>query len=273
MRIPNWYRVDVDGLRYYRAWHFHASGLVKHGFSTRIGGVSEPPFDTMNLGLAVDDDPEKVVVNRRAFASALGIDLERIVVPKQVHGNEVRLVTEADAGLGALTRESSVAEVDALITNTPNLPLALHFADCVSIFFLDPVNKAIGMAHAGWRGTAAKIATATVEAMMTEFGSDPKKMLAAIGPAIGRCCYDVAEDVAKPLFEAFPYDERVVKQFSTTKWRVDLKTANLMLLVEARIEEPNIAVSDVCTSCNRQEYFSYRRDGDTGRMGGWIALV
>ena len=273
MRIPNWYLVDADGLRYYRAWHFHASGLVKHGFSTRIGGMSDAPFDTLNLGLAVEDDPNKVIQNRRKFASALEIDPQRIVVPKQVHGNSVRVVTEADAGCGSLGRESSVDEVDALITNVSNLPLALHFADCVSIFLLDPVNRAIGLVHAGWKGTAAKIVTATVEAMVSEFGSDPKTILAAIGPAIGRCCFEVAEDVAKPLFKAFPYDERVLKQFSTTKWRADLKTANLMMLIEAGLEDSNIAISEICTSCNGHDFFSYRRDSKTGRMGGWISLV
>lgn len=273
MRIPNWYRVDADGLRYYQAWNFHASGLVRHGFSTRIGGASEMPFDTLNLGLAVEDNPEKVIKNRQLFAAALDIDLGRIVVPKQVHGNTVRVVTEMDAGCGSMSSVSTVAEVDALITNVPNLPLALHFADCVSIFFLDPVNKAIGMAHAGWKGTAAKIVTATVEAMMSEFGSDPKTMLAAIGPAIGRCCFEVAEDAAKPLFQAFPYDERVLKQLSTAKWRADLKTANLMLLIEAGFEDRNIAISEKCTSCNGHEFFSYRRDGETGRMGGWMSLV
>ena len=273
MRLPNWYGVDADGLKYYRAWHFHASGLVKHGFSTRIGGVSDSPFDTLNLGLAVEDDPSKVIQNRRKFASALEIDLNRIVVPKQVHGNAVRVVTEADAGRGSIDLDSSVDEVDALITNVPNLPLALHFADCVSIFLLDPANKVIGLAHAGWKGTAAKVVTATVEAMVNEFGSDSRTMLAAIGPAIGRCCYEVAEDTARQLFKAFPYDERVIKQFSTTKWRADLKTANLMLLIEAGLEDSNIAISEVCTSCNGLEFFSYRRDGNTGRMGGWISLV
>lgn len=272
MRIPNWYRIEAGGVKYYQAWHLHASGIVSHGFSTRVGGVSASPYDSFNLSLNVDDDPENVLANRRAFATALGVDAKRIVVPNQVHSNIVRRVTEFDAGVGALNHSSAIPDTDALITNIPNLPLALSFADCVCIFFVDPVNHAIGVAHAGWRGTVEGIVIETVEAMVKEFGTDPKQLLAAVSPSIGRHCYNVGEDVAKQFYKLFPEEERVLSQASTDKWHLDLKIANLILLNRAGLDDRNIAVSEECTSCNKDEFFSYRRDGLTGRMGGWLAL-
>jgi YfiH family protein len=273
MRLPNWYRVERNGVRFYQAWNLQKSGLVKHGFSTRTGGVSPEPYESLNLGLGTDDDPLNVIANRRAFASALGIDPTRIVVPKQSHGGRVARVSAADAGRGAREYDDGIPETDALVTNESGVTLALHFADCVCVFLLDPVKRAIGVAHAGWRGTAEKIVQATVEAMSGEFGSDPGTLLAAVGPAINRHCYEVGPDVASELSRVFPHDERVMTQASTAKWWLDLKTANRLLLLEAGLKQENIAVSDQCTSCDRDEFFSHRRDGPTGRMGGWMALA
>ncbi len=272
MRIPNWYREEEEGIRFYRAWNVHETGLVVHGFSTRAGGVSPEPYESLNLGLGTDDGTANVLENRRRFAAALHVDPERLVVPKQVHGGNVTRVTAADAGRGALSYTGGVPDTDALITNDPGVTLALHFADCVCIFLLDPANRAIGVAHAGWRGTAAGIVTNTVEAMAREFGTKPADLVAAIAPAISRCCYEVGPDVARQFFRVFPYDDRVMKLSSTDRWRVDLKTANLILLERAGLDPHSVAVSDACTCCGRDEFFSHRRDGPTGRMGGWMAL-
>jgi len=273
MRLPNWYRVENNGVRFYKAWNLEASRMVTHGFSTRIGGVSKEPYNTLNLGLTVDDDHEDVLANRRAFGSALEVDPKRIVVPNQVHSDMVRVVIESDAGSGALNHSTAIPDTDALITNVPNLPLALHFADCVCIFLLDPINRAIGVVHAGWRGTAAKIVAKTIEAMEQNYGSDPAKLQAAIAPSICRCCYVVGEDTAKEFFKAFPHDTRVISQSSTDKWFVDLKNANNILLRQAGVHRHNIAISEECTCCNSTDFFSYRRDGKTGRMGGWLMLL
>lgn len=272
MRIPNWYRNDREGLVFYRAWNLHFSGLVTHGFSARLGGSSAAPYDSLNLSLAVGDDPGSVLSNRRAFAAAIDVDATRIVVPDQVHSNLVRRVDESDAGAGALDHADAIPNTDALITNVPGIPLALHFADCVCVFLLDPEHRAIGAVHAGWRGTAAKIVSATIAAITREFGTDPGALLAAVGPAIGRQCYEVGEDTAREIYTSFPGDERVLSQFSSAKWRVDLKTANVITLRDAGVRDRNIAISDECTSCDPDHFFSYRRDGATGRMGGWIAL-
>lgn len=272
MRLPNWFRLERDGVGYFQAWNLHASGKVRHGFSTRLGGVSPEPFDTLNLGLGTADRPEDVIENRARFGHALGLDASAIVVPKQVHGKNVVRVDSSFAGRGATSYDAGIDDCDAIITDTPGLTLALHYADCVPIFLLDPENRAIGMVHAGWKGTSLGIARAAVEAMTHEFGTDPGRLQAAIGPAICRFCFDVDADVAQEFFKAFPHNERVMNQSGETKWRVDLKMANQLLLTSSGVLESNIAVCEECTSCNRAEFFSHRRDGETGRMAGWISL-
>lgn len=272
MRIPNWIRVDADRLTYYAPWHFRASSMVDCGFSTRTGGVSEGHYESLNLSLAVGDEPARVLENRRAFASALGLDAARIVVPDQTHSANVHLVTESDASRGAFDHSTAIPDTDALITNTPGLPLALHFADCVGIFLLDAANRAIGIAHAGWRGTVDGIVVATVQAMTGAFKTNPADLLAGIAPSIERHCFEVGEDVASLFSREFSGDETILTPSSSTKWRVDLRAANLAMLDRAGLDDRNIAISEQCTSCNSSEFFSYRRDGDTGRMSGWISL-
>lgn len=272
MRIPNWYRIDCAGLRYYVPWHFQASRIADCGFSTRIGGVSRAPFDTLNLSLAVADDRDDVIKNRKSFASVRGLDPARLVTPDQVHSNVVRRVTDDDAGSGAFDHADAIPATDALITDIPNLTLALHFADCVGVFFLDPINRAIGAAHAGWRGTVDGIVCETIEAMSRVFGTDPRRLLAAISPAIERHCYEVDEEVAGRFFRIFP-NENVLSHAGRAKWLVDLKMANRVMLQRCGVEDSNIAISEHCTCCGFDEFFSYRRDGTTGRMGGWISLT
>lgn len=272
MRLPNWIRFTSDKLAYYTPWHFRSSGLVDCGFSARAGGVSEGCYSSLNLSLAVGDDPEHVLANRRRFASALKLDQARIVVPDQTHSANVFLVTEADAGRGALDHSAAIPDTDALITDTPGLPLALHFADCVGIFLLDPVHRAIGVAHAGWRGTVEGIAAATVEAMNREFGASASDLLAAVTPSIDRHCFEVEGDVANRFARLFNSDERILSPCSATKWRIDLRAANICLLERAGLDYSRIAISEQCTSCQSTEFFSYRRDGQTGRMGGWLSL-
>lgn len=274
MRIPNWYRVEKNGIRFYQAWNLQETGLVTHGFSARVGGISPEPYASLNLGLGTEDDPSNVIANRRKYASAVGVDAERVIVPQQSHGKRVVRVGMSEAGQGALSYASGIPGTDALITNEPGVTLALHFADCVCVFLLDPIRRAIGVAHAGWRGTVAGVVTEVLAAMSREFGTQAEKVVAAIGPAIGRHCYDVNADVAVAFFKAFPHDERVMRFYSLVgKWQVDLKTANRILLLNAGVKQENIAVSEDCTCCKIEDFFSHRRDGKTGRMGGWMALL
>ncbi|NLN75817.1 MAG: peptidoglycan editing factor PgeF [Armatimonadetes bacterium] len=272
MNNPDWLTIDAGGLPRYVPRRFEDSQLVNCGFSTRTGGVSKPPYHSLNLSLAVGDDRDDVLANRRLFASGLGVDAAAIVVPDQIHSNRVAIVTQSDAGSGAIDHCDAVPATDALITNTVGLPLALHFADCVGILFLDPVNSAIGAAHAGWRGTAANIVQVVIDAMKCEFGTYTANLLAAICPAIEGNCYEVGDDVAYHFEEMFSGDKSVLGRCENTKWRVDLKMANCVLLRRAGVREMNVALSRQCTSCRDDEFFSYRRDGVTGRMGGWISL-
>lgn len=271
MDLKSWYYSDTGDVSIYKAWNLERTGLVTHCFSTRRGGVSASPRDSLNLALHVDDDRACVLENRRILMNALQADPAMLTAAEQVHGCKVSVVTESDAGRGASSFEDAVPGVDALITNVPGPVLSLFYADCVPVYILDPVNRAIGLAHAGWRGTAARVASGTLQAMTQQFGTEPDKCLAAIGPSIGRCCYDVSFDVAMNVKEAVD-DERVIARACHEQWRLDLKMANWVTLRRAGVKEKNIAVSDLCTVCRPEDFFSYRRDGQTGRMAAIMEL-
>ena len=184
------------------------SDVASHGLSGRLGGVSEAPYDSLNLALHVGDEPEAVIVNRRRYLTALGLDAARLVTPEQVHGEAIARVTARDASRGALSYDDAIAATDALITDEEDLPLLLCFADCTPILFLDPVRRAVGIAHGGWKGTVRRIAAKTVRRMQDEFGSRVEDILVGIGPSIGPCCYEVGAEVAEQFRAAFPGHER-----------------------------------------------------------------
>ena len=173
---------------------------VCHGFSTRQGGVSQPPFDTLNLAPGRDDDPAAVRENYRRFCGTLGVDPARTVLSKQVHEATVRLCTEADAGKGLLSPRDYAA--DALITRDANLPLAVFSADCGILLLYDPIHRAVGAIHAGWRGCAAGIPEKTVQAMTAAFGTRPEDLVAAVGPCIQQCCFETDGDVPAAMTQA-----------------------------------------------------------------------
>ena len=262
-------------------WHGKFSifpdDLIVHAISTRLSGVSAAPFDSLNLALHVGDDREKVLQNRRLFANSLNLNFNDIVTPNQVHGDKVLRVDESYRGRGALDYDNAVKETDAIITNTPNLPLMLCFADCVPVIFVDVDNKAVGIAHAGWKGTMSKIAVKTLMAMTDEFGTDPTKCLAGIAPSIGPCCYEVGENVIDACKKAFPnhIDELLIKRDG--KVFVDLWNANQIQLIEAGMRIENIEVARECTCCKSSWYFSYRAaknssKDETGRIAAIISI-
>jgi polyphenol oxidase len=224
---------------------------VRHGFSTRQGGVSPAPFTSLNLG-GSEDTPENIAENRRIFLQALGLDPNSVAWMQQVHGTEV-----CHAQPGQQT-------CDALVTAARGLILAVSTADCYPLLFHDPVNQVIGAAHAGWRGTLGRIAAATIEKMKT-LGAMPQTIRAAIGPGICGINYEVSEDVLQQFaYAGFPH--------STRNGRLlDLALANQFVLEEAGILLPNIDVFNRCSTEN--DFFSYRRDkGLTGRMWSVISL-
>jgi polyphenol oxidase len=235
-------------------------GIV-HGYTTRGGGVSAEPFASLNLGDHVKDDPDHVRENRLRVSRAMGLPSDRWVTAEQVHGGNVSRVSDSDAGRKA-------TGVDALITDSPQLPLVLFFADCGSIYLVDPERRAIGLAHAGWRGTAARIAQNTVRAMGEAFGSLPGDLWVGLGPYIGACCYTVGEEVAQALGR---WEGATVRQGET--YQADLGASNRSQLLQAGVREDRIVTASPCTSCDPDLYFSYRRDGPTGRMAAVLMLA
>ena len=250
------------------------SGLVRHGFSTRLGGVSQPPYDTMNLSFTRGDRTEDVKENYRRMAAALGISVERMVLTQQTHTVNVRKVTEADAGKGVI-RERDYADVDGLITNVPGISLVAFGADCVTLFFLDPVHRAIGLSHSGWRGTVNRMGEVTLQAMAREYGTCPEDVLVCIGPSICRSCYEVGSEVAEEFLRAFgaEHQAELMDKKENGKYQLDLWAANRRVLTEAGVKEERIQVTDICTFCNPQLLFSHRRTGEKrGNLGAFLCL-
>ncbi|SFB36031.1 conserved hypothetical protein [Cohnella sp. OV330] len=241
------------------------------GFSTRLGGSSQPPRDGLNTALHVGDDEHAVIANRRAIAEALGWPFEAWTCAEQVHGNNVVRITSAERGLGRLSRDSAIQDADALITDEPDVLLAMYFADCVPLYFYDPEHGALGLAHAGWKGTVADIAAATIRAMADAFGTDASGLYAAIGPSIGGCCYEVDDIVINRVRGIVPDDESFHVPSSEGKSRLNLKEINKHLMIKAGILPSRIEMSGWCTSCSTDLFFSHRKErGQTGRMMSWL---
>ena len=256
-------RMTRSGVTFYRA---EGLGTV-HGFSTRLGGVSALPFDTLNLGLSQGDDPACVRENFRRFCAAVGADVDRMVVTHQVHQDDVRIATSADAGKG-LDRERDY-DVDGLITNERGLPLVIHSADCIPVLLHDPVKQVIGACHAGWRGTALGIAAKTVREMQRIFGCDPADIRAAIGPAIGQCCFETDGDVPAALHAALGDEAEPYITWNGRKYHIDLKAINALWLRKSGVTQ--IDVSGDCTACRTDLYWSHRKHG--GERGSQIAMI
>ena len=262
-------------------WHGKFStfpeNLVTHAVSTRLGGVSKEPFDSLNLALHVGDLPADVIANRKRFVQSLGFTLSDIVTPNQVHGEKIFRVDENYRGCGCENYADSIPETDALITNVPDLPLMLCFADCVPIFFVDVENCAVGLAHGGWKGTLKKIAAKTLLKMSDEFGTRAEDCLIGIAPSIGPCCYQIGGEVVERCKVAFPKNHGELLIERDGKIFLDLWRANVLQLLEVGVPEENIDVANECTCCQSHWYFSYRAAQKkffdrTGRIAALIAL-
>lgn len=264
----------VDGVEYLSYPLLEKTGMVKHGFSTRIGGVSEGVCSSMNLSFARGDKEEAVRENFRRIAAALDVKVENMVFSKQTHTTNVRVVTEEDRGKGTV-KPLDYDQVDGLVTNIPGLCLATFYADCVPLFFVDPVQKAIGLSHSGWRGTVGKIGKITVETMRKEYGTDPADVLAAVGPSICQECYEVSEDVIEQFrinYEQKYWEELFYKK-ENGKFQLNLWKANEIVFGEAGIKAEHIAVTNVCTCCNPDVLFSHRAShGKRGNLGAFMAI-
>ncbi len=245
------------------------TGIVKHLFTTRAGGVSEGEYASMNLSFTRGDDPARVAENYRRVSLVLDCRPEDMVASHQTHTTNIRKVTGADRGKG-ITRPRGWEDVDGLITDVPGIVLVTYFADCVPLYFVDPVHKVIGLAHSGWRGTAAGMGTLMVKAMEEAYGTRPEDIWAAIGPSVCADCYEVGEDVA----EQFVKFQDVLKPCAESgKYQLDLWEANRQNLLLAGMRSEKIAVTDICTCCNAEYLFSHRASkGRRGNMGAFLAL-
>ncbi len=246
-------------------------GLV-HAVTTRQGGVSAPPQATLNMSFSRPDDPAAVRENRRRVYAALEIDPARVVQAGQIHGADVLVVEQRYAGRGALDRPSVLPPADALITREPNLFLLAAFADCTPLLLFDPVQRAVGVAHAGWQGTVKGIGAATVQAMQRAFGSQPRNLVAVVGPAAGPCCYNVWPHVAEQIRAAFPAQPDLLRTRDGQTF-FDLWAANTATLVACGVPRDQIEVSGICTIHHAERFFSHRASGgETGRFAAVIGM-
>lgn len=253
---------------------FEDMDWVVHGFSTRLGGVSQGIYSSMNLSFTRGDEESCVRENYRRISQAMGFDMNSIVTSDQTHTNNVRKITEKDRGKGIVVPRD-YTDTDGMITNVRGLVLATFYADCVPLYFADPVHHAVGLSHSGWRGTVRKIGAVTIKKMAEEYGSDPKDIKAAIGPSICQECYEVSEDVIEEFKESFDrkHWEKLFYKKDNGKYQLNLWMANRSILVEAGIPEANISMPNICTCCNPEFLFSHRAShGKRGNLGAFLGI-
>ncbi|AFQ45672.1 peptidoglycan editing factor PgeF [Desulfosporosinus meridiei] len=257
------------GLNYLTIPKWQAAG-IDLGFSTRVGGMSKVPYNSFNLGLHVGDDPKVVLENRKCWFNHWGVPSDRVAVGEQVHGTNVIWVTEEDGGRGANELETAIPSVDGLLTQS-TLGLMAFFADCVPLYFYYPNLEAVGIVHAGWKGTVNKIGLKALE-YFEKAGGQTESAWVAIGPSIGPSCYLVDERVAEEF--RLNYDKTTfLYPQEDGHYLLNLWEANKMLCLAKGVHPENIDIAAVCTASNPEWFFSHRRDGArTGRMAGWIRM-
>ena len=269
------YLKEAQGVPYFVFRNLEDTKLVRHGFSTRMGGVSKGHLAELNLSFTRGDDPERVRENFTRIGNAMGFDTGSLVFSQQTHTTNVRVATEEDRGSG-FTKPLRYTDVDGLITNVPGLMLATFYADCVPLFFVDPVHRAVGLSHSGWKGTVGRMGKATVERMTEIFGTRPEEVLAAVGPSICQDCYEVSEDVASAFRKDFrdQADERLLYQKENGRYQLNLWRANEIVLLEAGVRLEHLAITNVCTCCNPELMFSHRASqGRRGNLGAFLGLL
>lgn len=262
---------------------------IEHLFTTRLGGVSCGEYATLNFSFIRGDKPEAVLENYRRVGEVLGAKTADFVTTDQTHTTNIRVVTKSDAGKG-VTCPRDYTDIDGLITAEKGLVLSCFTADCVPVYFVEPVKQVIGVVHSGWRGTVAGIGVRMVERMVQEFGCEPANIIAAIGPSICQDCYEISEEVAVQFMQGFwdpenieeycreayeaglhPTGKLLVPGKEAGKYQLDLWIANVVVLRSAGILLENIEVTDICTNCNPDYLFSHRASG--GKRGNLAAFL
>ena len=247
--------------------------FINHAFSTRLGGVSEGEFTSMNLAFNRGDNPQNVTENYKRICKSAGFDFDSLTASAQDHNTFVRAVTSENKGVG-IYKPRDLQSVDALITNEKGVTLVTYYADCTPLFFVDTKQKAIGLAHAGWRGTVGRIGDKVVKKMTELYGTNPADIVAAIGPAISVCCYEVDKPCADNFYALSDLDSsRFVFPKENGKYMIDLLETNRQILVAAGVKNENITVSDVCTNCNSELLWSHRATkGKRGTMSAFMCI-
>ena len=265
-----------EGVEYLTFPILEQTGMVRHLFSTRVGGVSKGIYSTMNLSYTRGDEKEAVDENFRRIAGVLGCVLDDIVCSDQTHTVNLRIVTGEDRGKGVLYPRD-YTDIDGLLTDEPGLVLATFYADCVPLYFVDTKKRAIALAHSGWRGTVARMGRCVTEKMKETYGTNPEDIVAAIGPSICQACYEVSEDVADAFAQEFCMDgqaDEILISKGGGKYRLDLWRANEIVLTEAGIPAEHIQVTDICTCHNSEYLFSHRAShGRRGNLGAFLGLT
>ncbi|MFA7061975.1 MAG: peptidoglycan editing factor PgeF [Pedobacter sp.] len=253
----------------YIATDFPGPVCSVQGFTTRHEGVSRMPYNSLNLGTNTLDQSHNVEGNRSLLARAFDINQDALVTVRQAHGSDILVIDEPNEDYSHFLS----LESDAIITNQPGVMIGICVADCAPILLMDPEKRVIAAVHAGWQGTAAKLVSNTVAGLKTIFGCDPETLQAAIGPCIGKCCYEVDTPVKQAFAQSGIQWDSFAEQTNEGKWRLDLATANRELLRSSGVPDSAIQVSNMCVCCHRELFFSYRRDdGETGRQMGFIML-
>ena len=269
---------EHNGLLYLVFPEIEKLSSFSHMFSTRIGGVSKGCYSECNLSYTRGDEKEAVDENYRRVSDALGHgkSLKDFALTFQTHTTNVRVVTEEDRGKGPFLQRD-YTDVDGLVTNVPGIILGTFHADCPPVYFIDPVKKAIGLSHSGWKGTKGKIAQKTIEKLRENYGSDPADLICAIGPSICGPCYEIGRDVAEEFSEAFSSDEleknSILVPYPGDKYRLYLWNAIRVTLLESGVLERNIIVTDICTRCNPDLLFSHRIHGEKrGNLAAFLSI-
>lgn len=282
------YNLHEGALPYFSFRALDETGLVVNAFTTKYGGVSTGHLTSLNLTYAKEGEtPLHVTENYRRVAARLGLSVEKMVLSQQTHTTNVRLVTEADAGVG-VTKPRDYTDVDGLICNIPGMTLVTFYADCVPLYLLDPVHHAIGLSHSGWRGTVSRMGAVTIRRMQEAFGTKPEDLICCIGPSICKNCFEVGGEVAQAFAEAFqkaqmqslifhPDQTPVLRTegmpSKDAKYYIDLWHANELVFQKAGVKPENIHTGSICTKCNPQLFWSHRVFGTKrGNQAAFLSL-
>ena len=263
--------IEFNNLKYIQFDNINNTGIVNHFFSTRQGGVSKDDFYSMNLSFTRGDERENVIRNFEIMEEVTKINYKNIVMCKQSHSNNVYIVKESDVGSGVL-KESNINNIDALITNIKNIPISIFSADCVPIYFVDKIKHIIAVAHSGWRGTLNSISKNVIETMIENFEVNPKDIVCAIGPSIGKCCFQVGKEVIEEFRKKFVnIDDYIFIDKDFNKYKLDLWSINSDIIESCGVLKKNIEIANLCTMCNSELFYSHRLMGNN--RGSMIAVI